>query len=121
MTSNITIGEGVFEIHYLQDFSRVTKYRKDYELFVIRFYPENDLPEEGINELFLKNKKLLFDAIDLIIDSHRDFFSYFRIEKIMHGDFCMKNYNALIKRNVITCYMKKLKFVALDRQKLPVV
>lgn len=121
MTQKININEGVFEIQYRSDFSDMTRYRKDYELFIIRFYPKNELAEESINDLFRINKTMLLESIDKIIEKHHEFFKHFRIERILHGDCCMKNYDSGLRKNVIACYMKKLKFVTIDRQKLPIL
>ena len=120
MTHQINISEGVFEIQYRKDFSDMTRYRKDYELFVIRFYPKIELAEDSINELFRSHKSSLLETIDGIVAKHQDFFRHFRIERILHGDCCMKNYNTEMRKNVIVCYIKKLKFVTINTQKLPV-
>lgn len=121
MTHEITVSEGRFEIQYRQDFTDVSRYRKDYELFIVRFYPKADLHEDNINAIFEDNHHSLFSSIDRIVKKNRDFFRHFRIEKSFHGDCCMRQYNAENRKNVIACYMKKLKFVTVDRQKLPVV
>ncbi|RZJ31885.1 MAG: hypothetical protein EOO48_00650 [Flavobacterium sp.] len=121
MNQQFKVAEGVFEIQYRQDFTDVSRYRKDYELFIVRFYPKKELHEEKINAIFQKNNDSLFDTIETIVEKNADFFRHFRIEKILHGDCCMRQYDGEKRRNVIACYMKKLKFVTIDRQKLPVV